>query len=118
MYRVSIRDHFDAAHYLRGYGGRCERLHGHRFQVVVTLSREGLDDVGLAFDFTELKARLREILGRYDHACLNEIPPFDTLNPSSENIARVIYQELSRLLGEEFVGLAPVSYTHLTLPTN
>ena len=98
MYEVSVRDHFDAAHYLRGYQGKCERLHGHRFQVVVGLKVEQVDDIGLAYDFVRLKQQLGEILDRIDHTCLNEIPPFDNINPSSENIAINIYEQLQPLL--------------------
>ena len=94
MYQVSVRQHFDAAHYLRGYGGKCEELHGHRFEVVVNVEAEMLNDIGLAYDFADLKKYLGEILSRFDHVCLNEISPFDSINPSSENIARTIYQEL------------------------
>ncbi len=100
MYKVSVRKHFDAAHYLRGYGGRCEAVHGHRFEVVVGIEAEGLNEIGIAFDFTELKTYLGDILERYDHVCLNDLPPFDSINPSSENIARTVYEEIAgRLSG-------------------
>ena len=94
MYRVSVRKHFDAAHYLRNYKGKCEQLHGHRFEVVVVLETQELDEIGLAFDFSEIKRYLQEILGRFDHQCMNDIPPFDEINPSSENMATTIYREL------------------------
>ena len=101
MYQISVRQHFDAAHYLRNYQGKCEQLHGHRFEVVVVLETQELDDVGLAFDFSVLKGHLKELLGRFDHVCLNDISPFDQINPSSENIATTVYQELlPRLEGE------------------
>jgi 6-pyruvoyltetrahydropterin/6-carboxytetrahydropterin synthase len=96
MYDISVREHFDAAHALRGYQGKCENLHGHRFEVVVTLRATELDEIGLAYDFTELKRHLREILARFDHTCLNDVPPFDNINPSSENIATTIYKEFQR----------------------
>jgi len=108
MFQVSVRGHFDAAHYLRGYGGRCESLHGHRFQVVVRLEAQGLNDIGLAFDFVELKRHLGEIIERFDHTCLNEVPPFDEVNPSSENIATTIYKELSSRLREEHISSVEV----------
>ena len=95
MYQISVENHFDAAHFLRGYKGKCEALHGHRFRVVARVSASGLDDIGLAYDFTELKRHLAEVLKRFDHVCLNEIIPFDAINPSSENIARTIYEELA-----------------------
>ena len=95
MYEISVRQHFDAAHYLRGYGGKCEELHGHRFEVVACVESRDLNDIGIAFDFTELKRQLGEILKRFDHVCLNDVAPFDSINPSSENIARVIYEDLA-----------------------
>lgn len=94
MYNVSIERHFDAAHYLRDYKGKCENLHGHRYTVVATVSSNKLDTIGLAFDFTILKKNVDEILERFDHVCLNEIEPFDKINPSSENIASTIHKEL------------------------
>ena len=106
MYKVSVRQHFDAAHYLREYKGRCEQLHGHRFEVVVALESSQLNDIGLVYDFTELKKHLKEILGRFDHVCLNDIEPFDKMTPSSENIATTIYQELKPRLAEEPVTIA------------
>jgi len=98
VFEVSVREHFDAAHYLRGYRGKCENLHGHRFQVMVTVRTADVDEIGLAFDFVELKRHLREILERLDHTCLNEVPPFDSINPSSENIAATICNELEKRL--------------------
>ncbi len=94
MYTVSVEQDFDAAHYLKGYRGKCEALHGHRFRVAVNVKTSALDEIGLAYDFTELKRHLRDILARFDHTCLNDITPFDKINPSSENIAVTIYQDL------------------------
>jgi 6-pyruvoyltetrahydropterin/6-carboxytetrahydropterin synthase len=94
MYQVSVEGHFDAAHYLRDYGGKCENLHGHRFKVVVNLEANKLNKIGLAYDFTELKRHLGEVLARFDHTSLNDVPPFDKINPSSENIAAEIYEQL------------------------
>jgi 6-pyruvoyltetrahydropterin/6-carboxytetrahydropterin synthase len=94
MYQVSVEGHFDAAHYLREYGGKCENLHGHRFKVVVSLKAEKLNKTGLAYDFTKLKRHLNEVLARFDHTSLNDVSPFDKINPSSENIAAEIYGQL------------------------
>jgi len=96
VFVIEVREHFDAAHALRGYRGKCENLHGHRFEVVVTLRATELDEIGLAYDFTELKRHLREILARFDHTCLNDVPPFDKVNPSSENVATTIYEEFQK----------------------
>jgi 6-pyruvoyltetrahydropterin/6-carboxytetrahydropterin synthase len=108
MYQISVGDHFDAAHFLRGYQGKCEALHGHRFQVVVSVQSSVLDDTGMAYDFTELKRHLADILARFDHTCLNDIPPFDRINPSSENIAATIYDELKPKLSDAPVTLSGV----------
>jgi 6-pyruvoyltetrahydropterin/6-carboxytetrahydropterin synthase len=102
VYTISVEQHFDAAHALRGYKGKCEALHGHRFRVVAKIEASTLDDIGLAYDFVELKSRLADVIARFDHINLNDIPPFDKLNPSSENIAATVYNELkSRLTGEK-----------------
>lgn len=104
MYEVTIQHHFDAAHALRGYGGRCENLHGHRYQVAVCLAAEELNDIGLAYDFTGLKAVLQErVLSRLDHTNLNETSPFDRMNPSAENIARFISEQLAEALPQAHI---------------
>lgn len=104
MYEIAVESHFDAAHFLRGYQGKCEALHGHRFRVVARIRAAGLDDAGMAYDFTKLKKHLNDILSKFDHACLNEVPPFDEINPSSEHLATTIYNEL-----KEKLVLPPVS---------
>lgn len=94
MYLISVEDHFESAHFLRGYRGKCEKLHGHRYKVVVRIEAQRLDKAGMAYDFTILKKQLHEIVGRYDHQCLNDIAPFDQRNPTAENIAFSFYDEL------------------------
>ncbi len=108
MYEISVEKHFDAAHFLRGYRGKCEALHGHRFRVVARVNATKLDDIGLAYDFAELKRYLDDILVRFDHTCLNDVPPFDKINPSSENIAANIYGELRSKLAGAPVALSAI----------
>ncbi|MEW6141729.1 MAG: 6-carboxytetrahydropterin synthase QueD [Chloroflexota bacterium] len=108
MYFVSVEREFDAAHYLRGYGGKCENMHGHRFRVVVTLAGRRLNKIGIVYDFTGLKRLLEPVLAKLDHKCLNEVPPFDRINPSSENIARTIYNWLKPHFHGDGVTLASV----------
>jgi len=108
MYHISVEQHFDAAHFLRGYQGKCEALHGHRFRVVVKIIASGLDDIGLAYDFIELKRYLVDILSRFDHTCLNDVPPFDKINPSSENIASTVCNELQPKLAGAPVSISCV----------
>ena len=108
MYEISVEKYFDAAHFLRGYQGKCESMHGHRYRVVVRVKAEKLNDIGLAYDFTDLKRYLDDILSRFDHICLNDVPPFDRINPSAENIATTIYNELKYKLTSEPVTLTCV----------
>jgi len=108
MYTIAIEQHFDAAHFLRGYQGKCEALHGHRYKVVARITASKLDDIGIAYDFTLLKQRLGDITSRFDHTCLNDVPPFDEINPSSENIAVTVYNELKPKLAGEPVTIASI----------
>ncbi len=108
MYQISVEQHFDAAHFLRGYQGKCEALHGHRFRVVIKVKASRVDDIGIAYDFAELKQHLSDSLVRLDHTCLNDVPPFDKINPSSENIAAAIYNELKPKLAGAPVSLSCV----------
>lgn len=100
-WRLTVRDQFSAAHALRGYCGKCENLHGHNFRVEITVEGTRLDEAGMLIDFGILKRGLREILARLDHHVLNQIEPFDALNPSSENLARHIYAEFRLFLANE-----------------
>ena len=108
MYQIFVEEHFDAAHYLPNYRGKCEKLHGHRFKVVARLEAAGLDETGLAYDFARLKKYLREILSRFDHTCLNDVPPLDKIGPSSEHIATTIYDALQPHLSGSSVKIVSV----------
>jgi len=108
MYQISVEQDFDAAHFLRGYRGKCEAMHGHRFRVVVKIKSSQLNDIGIAYDFADLKHYLRDILSKFDHVCLNDLPPFAKINPSSENIAAAVYKELKKKLTGASVSLVAV----------
>ena len=108
MYEIVVEKYFEAAHYLRGYQGKCEAMHGHRYMVKVRIKVAELNDIGLAYDFGDIKVHLNQIMDRYDHTCLNEIPPFNVINPSAENIAGTIYRELAEKFATEPVTLAAV----------
>ena len=99
MYELSVRDHFDAAHSLRGYPGECCRLHGHTWDVEVTVAGEVLDSIGIVYDFKTLKDDLRRVLDDYDHVLLDEVEPFGTLNATAENLARVIFERIAAVVG-------------------
>lgn len=91
MYRIKIYDRFASAHFLNGYKGECESLHGHNWKVEVEVQGEKLDDIGMLMDFKLLKSILHDILKNLDHRLLNDISPFRESNPSSEIIAGYIY---------------------------
>lgn len=94
MYQLFIEEHFDAAHYLPEYHGKCERMHGHRFKVVIRAEGASVGADGMAYDFAEMKRHLREELALVDHCCLNELEQFASRPPSSENIAAWLYARL------------------------
>ncbi len=96
MFEVSVDDSFAAAHNLRNYKGKCENLHGHNYKVRVTLAGKELDSTGLLYDFVHLKQVIQSVIRSLDHQYLNELKPFDVLNPSAENIAKHIFDETSR----------------------
>ena len=98
MFIVSVQAHYDSAHFLRHYQGKCERLHGHRYVVELALATEELDRSGIAFDFVDIKKNLRELADHLDHNNLNDLPPFDTIEPSAENQAKYFYDEMKRRL--------------------
>lgn len=108
MYEIIVEDHFDSAHFLRDYKGKCENIHGHRYTIRVRLQAERLNEIGLAYDFTDVKNILAKIIARFDHAALNEISPFDKINPSVENIARTVYSELKLKLRREPITISAV----------
>jgi 6-pyruvoyltetrahydropterin/6-carboxytetrahydropterin synthase len=98
MYEISVEESFAAAHNLRDYHGKCEDLHGHNYKVRVVLEGQELDSTGLLYDFVHLKQLIQGVIKSLDHRYLNELKPFDTLNPSAENIARHIYDETAKHL--------------------
>ncbi len=100
MYEIEIERMFSAAHRLRDYDGSCALLHGHNYAVCVALRADELDALGMAFDYKKLKAALDDILLLYDHAYLNDLKDFAELNPTSENLARVIFDKISLVVGD------------------
>jgi len=100
MFEVTIEETFAAGHALRNYRGKCENVHGHNYRCQVTMEGEQLDSVGLLVDFVELKRTVHSVLDRLDHQWLNDYPPFNEFNPSAENIAKHIYDEVLKGLPE------------------
>ncbi len=109
MYEIKIVRFFSAAHFLKDYHGKCEALHGHNWKVEVMIRREGLGDGNMAFDFSQLKRATDEILDTLDHKNLNDLPYFSDQNPSSEVIARYIFESLEKRLAKEPVTIYRVN---------
>lgn len=109
MFEVSVESVFAAGHALRDYRGKCENLHGHNYKVRVTVEGEKLDTTGLLLDFTDVRAALKTLADRIDHQFLNELPPFDQINPSAENIAKYFYDCLQPQIQKNGVRLQAVT---------
>ena len=109
MYHLTIKAHFAAAHRLVNYQGDCENLHGHNWNVEVTVSARQLDTAGLGIDFKILKHHTKELLGELDHKYLNDLPAFSQISPSSEQIARFLFHRLSDQLDNANVQLERVT---------
>lgn len=95
-FKISVTDFFSAAHNLRQYQGKCEKLHGHNFKVKVTVGAKRLDKAGMVADFHYLKDALKLALRPLDHSYLNKLPFFQTANPTSENVAQFIFKEIRK----------------------
>ena len=110
IYRLKIRSHFSSSHQLRHYKGKCENLHGHNFMVEIMVEGKQLNPkIEYLIDFKKLKEMLSEIINPLDHIHLNDFPPFDKKNPSSENIACYIYNEMKKKLSPYNIHLNYVS---------
>lgn len=111
MFQISVDESFSAGHALRGYKGKCENPHGHNYKVRVTLEGNQLDSVGLLYDFAHLKEILHSVIRSLDHQYLNDLAPFKAINPSTENIAKHLYDEASKQLREYPHGARIASIT-------
>ncbi|MEA2083709.1 MAG: 6-carboxytetrahydropterin synthase QueD [Thermodesulfobacteriota bacterium] len=94
MFQIFVESHFSAGHHLRNYPGNCERPHGHNWKVKITVKASEPDELGMGVDFRTLKDSLGRVMADLDHRNLNEHPEFTNKNPSSENIAILIYNSL------------------------
>ena len=109
MYILTVLSHFAAAHCLRHLHGKCEALHGHNWKIEVSLASKGLGRGGIVLDFGILKQRVEEVLKGLDHTYLNELPHFLKREPSSENIAKYIFDEVRAALKRESVTVRSVT---------
>ena len=109
MFHIFIKSHFSAGHHLREYPGNCERPHGHNWKVEVTVKADSLDNLGMGLDFKALKNEVNKVLDTLDHHDLNEHADFQSVNPSSENIAVFIFNNLQNILSTDRYGLHSVT---------
>jgi len=107
-FELSVATEFSAAHFLRGYEGNCARLHGHNWQVRLFVRAETLNAIGIAIDYKLLKDALKGELADWDHYNLNDIAPFDAINPSSENVARELFKRMCIRLQHDGVVVSRV----------
>jgi 6-pyruvoyltetrahydropterin/6-carboxytetrahydropterin synthase len=96
MFELAIQGDIASAHYVRGYEGKCKDLHGHTWKIEVTVTGERLNRIGMVEDFAVLKMRLKEFLTGIDHVCLNDLPYFKDVNPTTENLARYVYEHFGQ----------------------
>ena len=108
-YTLKILTDFASAHTLRDYPGACSRMHGHNWKVEAEVIATKLNDIGMAIDFKEIKTAAREIAGRLDHYYLNDIPPFDKINPTAENIASWFFDELAKSINSDTVTVSALT---------
>jgi 6-pyruvoyltetrahydropterin/6-carboxytetrahydropterin synthase len=109
MYELTIKTNFSAAHSLRDYDGPCSNIHGHNWAVEVLLTGDDLQPNGILVDFKDVKKATAEVLSRLDHANLNEVAPFDRLNPTSENLARWIFEEVGKRINNDGLQVSRVN---------
>jgi len=109
MFELSVEVSFAAAHQLRGYQGKCENMHGHNWRVQVSVIAQELNAIDIAIDFHDLKRMAREVIAPLDHAYLNDLFPFTEKNPSSENMAKWIFDSMKKKITEENVRISAVT---------
>jgi len=109
MFELMVETTFAAAHQLRGYKGKCEQMHGHNWKVQVHIVAQRLNEIDIAMDFHEIKDYLNEVVAPLDHSYLNDIFPFTEKNPSSENIAKWLYDSLNKKLANENAQVSAVT---------
>ena len=108
MFEVSVEQSFAAGHALRDYHGKCENVHGHNYKVRITVAGERLDSTGLLVDFVEVKRLMGAVIEYLDHRFINDLSPFDQINPSAENIAKYFYERVHEGLSDDVVRISEV----------
>ena len=108
MFRIFKDFTFSAAHAIRGHTGGCENLHGHNYRVRIHLASERLDELGMVMDFADLKELAADVLGKFDHQVINEIPPFDEVNTTAELVSEYVFREVENRVASDRLTVAKV----------
>jgi len=108
VYEIYVKDHFAAAHALRGYDGNCSNMHGHNWIVEAYIQCTKLNKLGIGIDFRDVKRIVKDVLSKLDHTTLNDVAEFGHINPTSENLAKFIYSELGRRLNSDTIQVKKV----------
>ncbi len=108
-YTLKVTTDFSSAHTLRDYPGACSRMHGHNWKVEVEAEAIALDELGMAIDFKRIRQLTRDATDKLDHRYLNDISPFDEINPTAENLARYLYREIAKTLDDERVRVCAIT---------
>ena len=108
VFEVYVKTQFSAAHSLKGYPGNCARVHGHNWIIKVFVNCKELDEIGIGIDFRDIKQSVKDVLQGLDHFNLNDLPAFKDVNPTSENIAKLLYKELGKKLNSDVVKVSKV----------
>jgi 6-pyruvoyltetrahydropterin/6-carboxytetrahydropterin synthase len=108
VYEIYVKDHFAAAHALKGYDGNCSNIHGHNWIVEAYIQCTRLNKLGIGVDFRDVKGIVKDVLSKLDHTNLNEVAEFGSINPTSENISKFLYTELSRRLNTEHTKVSKI----------
>ena len=110
VFEITVEDEFSAAHFLRLYDGSWEKRHGHDWKVAVTMRSKGLDSIGVVADFEMLKPALKKVLAEFHETSFNEHPDFKgKVNPSTENISKMIYDRLSKAVRSDNATIVKVT---------
>ncbi|MCK4766821.1 MAG: 6-carboxytetrahydropterin synthase QueD [Desulfobacula sp.] len=108
IYEIYVKDHFAAAHALKGYDGDCSNMHGHNWIIEAYIQCTKLNKLGIGIDFRDVKAIVKDVLSKLDHTFLNEVEVFSNMNPTSENLSKFLFAELSRRLNTDHINVSKV----------
>ncbi len=108
MFKLIVKKEFSSAHVLHGHPGDCKRMHGHNWLVEAKVEGNKINTIGMVIDFKDIKSNLQRIISKLDHQYLNDIEPFNTENPTAENISKFIYKELSKNINTDNIKVIEI----------